>query len=132
MILVQYNNIIHKEFKNFDDIFDENQLNIKYLDCSNNQLTELPIEICHLINLRWFNCSYNQLTNIPIEIINCRNLRYIYYIGNEIIMNPIIQRFIDRIRNINNHNLYIDNQNVHSSSIQESVKKSIINLLKDV
>ena len=46
-------------------------------------------------------------------------------------MNPIIQRFIDRHRNIKNHNLYNDGQNVHISSVQQSVKESIINLLKD-
>ena len=46
-------------------------------------------------------------------------------------MNPIIQRFIDRHRNINNHNLYNDGQNVHTSSVQQSIKESIINLLKD-
>ena len=52
-------------------------------------------------------------------------------ISNELRMNPIIQRFIDSIYNINNHNLYDDGQNVHMSSIQYSIKKSIINLLKD-
>ena len=46
-------------------------------------------------------------------------------------MNPIIQRFIDRHQNINNHNLYNDGQNVHASSVQQSIKESIINLLKD-
>ena len=46
-------------------------------------------------------------------------------------MNPIIQRFINRHQNINNHNLYNDGQNVHASSVQQSIKESIINLLKD-
>ena len=46
-------------------------------------------------------------------------------------MNPIIQRFIDRINNIKNHNLYNDGQNVHASSVQQSIGESIINLLKD-
>ena len=47
-------------------------------------------------------------------------------------MNPIIQRFLDRCRNINNHNLYNDGQNVHMTSVQQSIKESIINLLKDI
>ena len=55
----------------------------------------------------------------------------IHYINNEIIMNPIIQRFIDRRQNIKNHNLYKDGQNVHASSVQQSIRDSIINLLKD-
>ena len=46
-------------------------------------------------------------------------------------MNPIIQRFLDRWYNINNHNLYDNGQNVHASSVQQSIRESIINLLKD-
>jgi hypothetical protein len=46
-------------------------------------------------------------------------------------MNPIIQRFINRMNNISNHNLYNNGQNVHTSSVQQSIKESIINLLKD-
>ena len=58
-------------------------------------------------------------------------LRYFYYSNNEIIMNPIIQRFINRMDNIENHKLYNDGQNVHTSSVQQSIGNSIINLLKD-
>jgi cellobiose-specific phosphotransferase system component IIC len=54
-----------------------------------------------------------------------------HYINNEIVMNPIIQRFINRQMNINNHELYNNGQNIHTSSIQESIKQSIINLLND-
>ena len=46
-------------------------------------------------------------------------------------MNPIIQRFINRHKNINNHNLYNDGQNIHTTTIQQSVKDSIMNLLND-
>ena len=52
----------------------------------------------------------------------------------ENLLNPVINRFIRRIENRggNIHNLYTDNQNVHSSSIQQSIKDSIYNLLKQV
>jgi hypothetical protein len=78
-----------------------------------NQIKEIPLEICHLIQLEYF--SYH---NNPIE-----NL-----------LNPIIQRFINRIENRNKQikNVYNDSQNVHSSSIQQSVKSSIYNLMKEV
>jgi len=104
---------------------------LRNFGCHNNQLGEIPVEIGHLINLVNFSCSSNQLKELPIELINCRSLGCIYYNDNEIIMNPIIQRFIDRNQNIKNHNLYNNGQNVHTSSIQQSIKESIINLLKD-
>jgi Leucine-rich repeat (LRR) protein len=85
--------------------------------------------MCNLINLQRFMCDHNQLNEIPIEIINCRNLEYFSYSNNEIIMNPIIQRFIDRMNKIKNHILYNDGQNIHTSSIQKSVRDSIITLL---
>jgi hypothetical protein len=66
-----------------------------------------------------------------MEIINCTNLRYLNIYNNEIEMNNIIQRFIVRRMNINNHELYNNGQNIHTSSIQESIKQSIINLLND-
>ena len=130
-IIVRYINRTTKIFNNLDEIFDDNQLNIIYVDCSNIQLKELPKEIGNLINLQEFDCSLNQLKELPLEIINCRNLRYFTYANNEIVMNPIIQRFIDRHQNIKNHGLYNDGQNIHTSSIQDCVKQSIINLLND-
>ena len=132
VMTVEYINDSTKEFNDFKDIFDDNQLNIISLNCSHNQLNKLPKEIGNLINLRDFSCSNNQLKEFPIEIINCRNLRYFDYSNNEITMNPIIQRFIDRMNNIKNHNLYNNGQNVHTSSVQQSIRESIINLLKDI
>jgi len=131
-----------------------NLKNLKLLDCSYNELIEIPDEIYNLkklkhlnlrhnhlkeiskdihklVELKFFACHYNNLKELPIEIINCINLKTIHCLNNEIVMNPIIQRFIDRINNINNHNLYGDTQSVHASSIQKSIKESIINLLND-
>jgi len=64
-----------------------------------------------------------------------RNLnKFIYYANPlENLLNPIINRFIQRIQNKGDiHNLYTDNQNVHSSSIQQSIKDSIYNLIKEI
>ena len=50
----------------------------------------------------------------------------------ENILNPIIQRVIQRIENIkkiNKDTIYTDRQNVHSSSIQQSIRDSINNLM---
>ena len=56
-IYVEYINGTTKEFNNLDEIFNDNQLNIIKLYNNNNELKELPKEICNLINLQHFNCS---------------------------------------------------------------------------
>ena len=61
MITVKYTDDSIKKFYNFKDIFDENQVNIIYLNCSYNQLKDIPKEIVNLINLQYFYCSDNQL-----------------------------------------------------------------------
>jgi hypothetical protein len=106
-------------------------INLHDLYCPNNKITNIPNEIGQLINLRTLDYSNNYITQIPIDIINCRNLRYFECYDNEIVMNPVIQRFINRMFRVDNHKIYADGQNVHSSSIQQSVKESIINLLND-
>ena len=132
-----YDNKINKIPKQIDKL-----INLKILSISRNNYIKseesntesfdfFPKEICNLINLYELICSDNKLKELPIEIINCINLIILNYSDNEIIMNPIIQRFIDRQNNINNNRIYNNGQNIHTSSIQDSVKQSIINLLND-
>ena len=154
MIRVKYGSGTIKNFSKLNDIFDDEKMSIIEIYCSGNKITEIPKEICQLINLHTFICSSNQITEIPkeifqlinlhtfgcssnkiteipIDIINCRNLTDISIYGNEIELSPIIQRFINRMGNILNHKIYNDAQNIHASSIQKSVRDSIICLLND-
>jgi len=107
---------------------------LKLFDLYNNQIKEIPKEIKYLTQLQELYMSHNQIKELPIEIINLRNLTDFTYYNNPIenLLNPIINRFIQRIGNRNIHNLYADNQNVHSSSIQQSIKDSIYNLMKEI
>ena len=124
---------------------------IKKLDLSSNQLTQLPSEIGHLTRLTYLTLSSNRLTQLPSEIGQLTQLTKLYSgnnqltqlpteIGNltqlttlalhnnpiENTLNPIIQRFLQRIQNkTNQKSIYSDTQNVHSSSIQKSIKVSI-------
>ena len=111
-------------------------IQLQSLNLSNNLITKIPQEIQYLIQLRALYFDRNQITEIPLEIIDLRNLQYFMYSGNPIenFNNPIIHRFFDRIqgRGGNIHNLYNDTQNVHSSTIQQSIKQSIMNLLKEI
>jgi hypothetical protein len=115
-------------------------LEIKYLPqltellLSFNKIKEIPKEIQYLIQLKYLYINNNQITKLPLEIINLINLKYFYYHDNPIenLLNPAINRLINRTKNNKNKRLYSihdDTQNVHSSSIQQSIKDSIFNLL---
>jgi hypothetical protein len=109
-----------------------NMTNLKELRLSKNQLTSIPTSIGRCSSLKYLKICSNELRAIPVEIIQCKKLQYIERSHNELDLHPVIQRFFDARRNIYNHTgLYADSQNVHTTSIQESIKKSLFNLLND-
>ena len=109
---------------------------LETFDLYHNQIKEIPKEIQYLTQLQILNLYNNQIKELPIEITILRNIIYFNYCDNPIenLLNPLINRFIQRIENGggNIHNLYTDTQNVHSSSIQQSIKDSIYNLMNEV
>ena len=109
---------------------------LQVFDLSQNQLINIPNEIQYLTQLQILYLSVNKIKELPLEIINLRNLINFKYGLNPIenLLNPLINRFVQRIKNRggNIHNLYTDTQNVHSSSIQQSIKDSIYNLMNEV
>jgi hypothetical protein len=98
--------------------------NLQEFNCSINQLTSLPDNM-NFPNIKEFYCSANQLTSLPVCILNFRHLHNFIYYNNMIEMSLQMARFIDRIDNISHLNIYTDNQNVHNSTIQLSVRDSI-------
>jgi Leucine-rich repeat (LRR) protein len=104
------------------------------LQLSYNKIKEIPKEIKFLPQMTGLFLQNNHIIELPLEIINLRNLTNFYYHNNPIenLLNPIINRFINRIKNKHIYNIHNDTQNVHSSSIQQSIKDSIFNLLKQL
>jgi hypothetical protein len=132
-------------FSNIKEIPEEigELINLTEFNCSNNKIKYIPKTIGNLINLISFDCANNKIKEFPNEIINCINLREFEYDENKITISENIRNFIDQINLQNNYvqnnyiqniyipNVYTDSQNVHSNSIQKSLKDSVDVLLKD-
>jgi hypothetical protein len=110
-----------------------NLTQLQRFDCGINKLISLPESIGNLTQLQQLYLYDNQLTTIPIQLILCTQLSKFIYYGNpiEFIPTPIRRMMNGRVRNYRNNGIYQDSQNVHSSSIQKSLQKSIFNLLND-
>jgi Leucine-rich repeat (LRR) protein len=115
------------KLKNLDNL----PQNLQGLYCSSNQiinLGNLPQ------NLQKLSCHYNKITSFNNSLLNCRNLREFEYFSNPVEFTPQQLNFINWIKQRNtqrnNVNYYNDTQNVHNSSLQRSLMKSIQNLLK--
>ena len=105
-------NASHNNFTNLDGI--PSCPKIRTLNIEHNQITDFS-PICHLPKLEYLHTANN-----PAPNQDPRTTR-------------ILQRFaLEATRaNIRARNIYSNSQNVHDSSIQLSVKKSVENLLKD-
>ena len=57
---------------------------LQHLSVANNQLTELPVEMCALIRLEEFHAAGNQLTSLPLEFGFLVNLEKLYLQKNKI------------------------------------------------
>ena len=110
-----------------------NLTQLQWFNCGSNRLTTLPESIGNLTQLEKFNCQLNLLITLPIQLIECRSLIVFKFGGNPIDVVPApLQRRIIRMHDHRIHSgIYVDIQNVHSSSVQASIKQSIFNLLND-
>ena len=105
--------------------------NLVRLGLDDNQLTTIPPEIGQLQNLTGLWLSDNRLTSIPPEIGELRNLTYLVLNNNPIEHIPLnITRLLQRQRVVN-RGIYNDAQSVHNSSIQTTLRESILRLLKE-
>jgi hypothetical protein len=116
-----------------------NMHGLQELFLRDNQITHIPVELCELENLNELIIRNNQITELPLEITNLENLTLFQYYGNPIenFLHPRIHAFVDRLlylnhTNVIDNNIYADSQNIHTSSIQQNTKDSIIRLLQQM
>jgi len=103
---------------------------LKEFWCYHNKITYIPNTLPNY--LQEFNCRHNQITQIPTSIIQLRYLTKFYCCGNPIEYTPpVVSNFLNNLRNTLGINVYNDTQSVHNHNIQESIKQSIYNVLKD-
>ena len=103
-----------------------------FLDCANNKIEKIPKSMSSLYLLQHLNLSKNELIEVPNEIMYCKSLVYINLGCVE--LNHYIVEFINKIQTIHNHSRYYRNGyeiTVHDTNIQEKVKEIVEKLLKD-
>jgi len=72
----------------FNNMKEEDYLDITELYLGNNQITNIPESIGSLINLQVLNLSYNKIINIPESIGSLVNLGILYLSNNQITSIP--------------------------------------------
>jgi Leucine-rich repeat (LRR) protein len=105
---------------------------LEELYVQDNQLIRIPPSIGACRALCVLNVSSNLLRTMPVEITQCTQLTVFKRENNELDLHPAIVRFLNHRRNVGIHgNIYRDRQNVHASSIQDSIKKTLLCLMND-
>ena len=106
---------------------------LQILYISNNKLVSLNgLQNCTDIRTLYI-LGNTGLVTLPNFLIEFRNLEYFYYNDLELELDARQRRWLNRFQNIqyntNSMQVYGNSQNVHDSSIQETVRASITRLL---
>ncbi len=126
---------------------------LEMLCIADNELADIPVSIGELASLRILKLCGNTLKSIPFETGNCHMLTTIDLADNQLYSLPNSLGLIQTLRIINISdnpivnipaNLYVlldeqirvrglygDSQSVHNSKIQQSIKSSVVRLLKN-
>ena len=105
----------------------ENLNNLIYLDFSQNNLQTFPTIFTNMKHLQVLNMNDNNITSINDNIINAVNLKQIIFDDYNVLeFSENALKFIQNI--MDNKNVINDVQNIHSSSVQQNLIKSIDNI----
>src|ERR1700747_2038151 len=109
---------------NIDDELN-NLVNLEVLKLNNNQLNNIDF-INKLINLHELHILNTKIVTIPFTVLNLRNL---YFIRTDVVLNDIIQRFINKNKISHEKSIYYDTENIHDTHLNKSVTDSIYAIL---
>ena len=105
--------------------------NLTHFWIDNNNLTSIPPELGQLVNLTTLWLSNNNLTSIPPELGQLRNLSSLSIRNNPIEHIPLnVTRLLERQRLVG-QGIYNDTQSVHNSTIQRTLRESMMRLLSE-
>lgn len=110
-----------------------NMTSLVALNVSKNKITQIPDSIGKLENVVALSFKENLITTIPSSLMNCKALTTFYINDNPIEhVQQSVKRFLNKLSFTGKriYSIYNDSQNIHTLSIQDSVKKSVDNLLK--
>ena len=131
---------------NFPFMSKYNNLNLNYLDCSNNNIDSID-GLFVPANLTILKCMNNKISRFYNKNEMLDNHMFIFSHGNTININNILEtvreererrrrerrrRLIPIEEQTMYKNIYDDTENTHDSTIQKSIKKSILNIINDL
>lgn len=110
---------------------------LKYIDLNSNKLTNNGLKnlvnliVQNNLQLEYLDISDNNFNRLPAELALIPNsLTKFYYLNNEIDFVPLnVSRWLNRFQEQQNSQIYRDTQNVHNRIIQDCVVKSMFRIM---
>jgi hypothetical protein len=100
--------------------------NLQELDLSENQISRIEC-LDHLTNLQKLLLYGNPIDDVPMSIMMLRNLTTL---NTDLMINPIISRFLTKNQIRSDRTIYQDGQNVHDTEINRSITDSLYRLME--
>jgi hypothetical protein len=114
------------QIKQIEGLVNQSSLETLFLDNNQIEMIEGTNNLTKLIDL---HLNENFITTVPMTIMNLNNL-FNLYVDDDVQINPIIRRFLDRNMVRSERTVYDDPQNVHDSQINRSICSSLYRLME--
>lgn len=114
----------NNKINNITELYDLK--NLEVLSLSNNNIKEITNDVKNFVNLQLLYIDFNDIEKLPFDLIECKNLIYVSFFpqSKKILIPNNVMRFLNRSKT-KDFKVYSDRENVHSTSIQTDLKKSL-------